>query len=210
MDSHLADHQRKPEDPSGEPPPQLPDLPPGTFGDCQLARDGPTVASPAPAPAPAPAGTDTGTEPDARRTSKRDVFTKRRINTIPMHLTGHPFPLDTVVIARQSRHSQSWDEALVASFKVTRGYTLYSLTWKKATRTAPGRGTSRNLASRSSHHRVHPLPSPVNILTTSLGQPPEQTPLIPSRPTRASSPNTPDSHARGTKQRSSLTVFHAD
>ena len=60
MDSHLADHQQKPVDPSGEAPPQLPGLPPGTSGDRQLARDGPTVASPAPVPAPALAGTDTG------------------------------------------------------------------------------------------------------------------------------------------------------
>ena len=54
----------------------------------------------------------------------------RRVTTTSTHLTEHPLPLNTVVIARQSRHSRSWDEALVTSFRVTRGFTLYSLTWK--------------------------------------------------------------------------------
>ena len=44
MDSHLADHQQKPVDPSGEAPPQLPDIPPGTPGGRQLARDGPAAS----------------------------------------------------------------------------------------------------------------------------------------------------------------------
>ena len=54
----------------------------------------------------------------------------RRVTTTSTHPTEHPLPLNTIVIARQSRHSRSWDEALVTSFRVTRGFTLYSLTWK--------------------------------------------------------------------------------
>ena len=52
-----------------------------------------------------------------------------RTNNTPTHQTKHPLPLGTVVDARQSRHSPSWDEALITSFRVKRGYTLYSLTW---------------------------------------------------------------------------------
>ena len=52
-----------------------------------------------------------------------------RTSNTPTHHTKHPLPLGTVVDARQSRHSQSWDEALITSFRVQRGYTLYSLTW---------------------------------------------------------------------------------
>ena len=44
MDPHLADHQRKSEDPSGEAPPQLPGRPSGTPGDRQHARDGPAAS----------------------------------------------------------------------------------------------------------------------------------------------------------------------
>ena len=52
-----------------------------------------------------------------------------RTDNTPTHQTKHPLPLGTVVDARQSRHSPSWDEALITSFRVKRGYTLYSLTW---------------------------------------------------------------------------------
>ena len=88
-----------------------------------------------------------------------------------MHLTGHPFPLDTVVIAKQSRHSKSWDEARVASFKTTRGYTLYSLTWKddsdgswsrnvpqSRVKTKPPSNTSAPLPDQHTSHISRPAP----------------------------------------------------
>ena len=77
MDPHLEYILKKPEGPSGEPPPLAPDRPSGSTGDPQLAHDeaddAPVAASPAPAPTPASAGGGTGAEADVPATTRVGV-----------------------------------------------------------------------------------------------------------------------------------------